>query len=65
MPGELDGYELSSWASQEYPNLKILLTTAMENKNNKTIVRSRDFQLLPKPYSKSELTRRISAFFTP
>jgi DNA-binding response OmpR family regulator/nitrogen-specific signal transduction histidine kinase len=61
MPGDLDGHELANWASHEYPDLKILLTTAMENENNKHSVRNYNFQLLPKPYSKSELTEKISS----
>ncbi len=62
MPGEMDGHELANWANQKYPQLNILLTTAMENKTSNKIVRNHHFQLLPKPYSKSELTNSISGF---
>jgi DNA-binding NtrC family response regulator len=62
MPGDMDGHELANWAHKQYPDLKILLTTAMENENNKAPERKHDFQLLQKPYSKDELTEIISSF---
>ncbi len=62
MPGDMDGHELANWAHEQYPDLKILLTTAMENENNKVPERKHDFQLLQKPYSKDELTEIISNF---
>ncbi len=61
MPGDMNGHELAGWANKKYPDLKILLTTAMENKpNSKQPVRNHNFQLLSKPYNKSELTESIS-----
>ena len=61
MPGDMNGHELASWANKKYPELKILLTTAMENKpSSKQPVRDHNFQLLPKPYNKFELTESIS-----
>ena len=65
MPGDMDGHELSNWTHQHFPNVKILLTTAMENESNKTPQRKHDFQLLQKPYSKDELTEIISTFLIP
>ena len=61
MPGDMNGFELADWASKEYPDLKILLTTAMENEPYKKYPRSNyNFKLLPKPYSKSELTEIVT-----
>jgi len=61
MPGDMNGHELAGWANKKYPELKILLTTAMENKpSSKQPVRNHSFQLLPKPYNKFELTESIS-----
>ncbi len=61
MPGDMDGYELAIWASKKHPELKILLTTAMENKlGSKQSGRNHNFELLPKPYNKFELTERIA-----
>ncbi len=61
MPGDMNGHELATWANKKYPELKILLTTAMENKpSSKQPIRNHNFELLPKPYNKYELTERIS-----
>jgi len=60
MPGDMNGHELAGWASQKYPKLKILLTTAMENKpSSKQPERNHSFHMLPKPYNKFELTESI------
>ena len=60
MPGDINGHELADWASREYPDLKILLTTAMIESSIKQEVKSHSFQLLAKPYSKNELTETVS-----
>ena len=61
MPGDMNGHELAGWANKKYPKLKILITTAMENKpSSKQPVRNHNFPLLPKPYNKFELTKSIS-----
>jgi len=61
MPGDMNGHELAGWANKKYPELKILLTTAMENlPGSKQPVRNHSFELLPKPYNKYELTESIS-----
>lgn len=60
MPGDMNGHELAGWASEKYPDLKILLTTAMENKaNSQQPERNHNFHMLPKPYNKFELTESI------
>ena len=61
MPGDMNGHELAGWANKKYPNLKILITTAMENRpSSDQPARNHDFQLLAKPYNKNELTESIS-----
>jgi CheY-like chemotaxis protein len=61
MPGDMNGHELADWANKKYPRLKILVTTAMENRpNSNQPARNHDFQLLAKPYNKNELTKFIS-----
>jgi len=62
MPGDMDGYELANWTHEQYPDLKILLTTAMENENSKSLASKHSFPLLQKPYSKDELTDMVSGF---
>ncbi len=59
MPGDMDGHKLSQWANKHYPELKILLTTAMDKNDNKQTAETVNFKLLPKPYSKSELLIEI------
>ena len=63
MPGDMDGHELSQWAKNNYSNLKILLTTAMEKNNKKQSEGTEKFKLLPKPYSKNELLVEIESLF--
>ncbi len=62
MPGDMDGYELANWAHHKFPDLKILLTTAMENESYRLSASKHNFPLLQKPYSKDELTDMISGF---
>lgn len=62
MPGDMDGYELANWTHKKFPDVKILLTTAMENESNRLPASKHSFPLLQKPYSKDELTDMISGF---
>ncbi len=64
MPGNWNGLELADWANKKYPDLKILLTTAIENENYKHSTIEHNFQLLQKPYSKNDLIKIISSFLT-
>ena len=60
MPGDMNGDELADWANKNYPDLKILLTTAMEKEpNRKQTIINHSYPLLPKPYSKKELTESL------
>ncbi len=60
MPGEMNGYELAKQATQQYPGLKVLLTSGYaskavaDNGQGKFIT-----HLLAKPYRKTELIKRI------
>ncbi|MCP4040913.1 MAG: response regulator, partial [Gammaproteobacteria bacterium] len=60
MPGGMNGYELAERASDNHPRLKVLLTSGYTEKtlaNNGQTRFSAD--LLIKPYTKTELTKRI------
>jgi CheY-like chemotaxis protein len=61
MPGDMNGRDLANWATNKYPQLKVLLTTAAE-KEVQQLQPTNDlsFQLLFKPYSKDDLLERIS-----
>lgn len=60
MPGKMNGRELAIWARDNFPNLKILLTTAAEKEvqllgdNDE-----KNFPLLQKPYSPVDLIKKI------
>ena len=60
MPGEMNGRDLASWAANKYPQLKILLTSAVEKETKEEqATRKPVFELLPKPYSKQDLLESI------
>jgi len=69
MPGDMDGQQLAQWAVRKHHDLKILLTTATENKEflefnttntkKKEINEDQEFKLLPKPYSKNNLIENV------
>jgi len=60
MPGEMNGYELAERATQQYPGLKVLLTSGF---TSRTVVRNAQakfaIHLLAKPYRKAELIKHI------
>jgi CheY-like chemotaxis protein len=61
MPGDMNGRDLAHWAATNYPNLKVLLTTAAEKEAQQFQPdNDLDFQLIPKPYSKHDLLERIN-----
>jgi CheY-like chemotaxis protein len=73
MPGDIDGNELARWAKKKYPDINILLTTAIEksttqktiNKNSIDIQSDRtlNFKMIAKPYSKNKLIEEITGLF--
>jgi len=60
MPGGMDGYELAQHVKQEYPEVKLLLTSGYTEKaarqNGHAIT---SLEVLSKPYSQQELAIRI------
>lgn len=64
MPGEINGRELADWASEKYPDLKIILTTAAKNEAIRLLQASEHpFHLLLKPFSKQELVKTVIKIF--
>jgi len=57
MPGELNGRDLAHRATAEYPELKVLLTTGMEMRQDAGV--QQDLPLLRKPYSAEQLAESI------
>lgn len=61
MPGDMNGQELANWAENMFPDLKILLTTAMLESGGNHVDEQKRFPLIEKPYSKDELADAITA----
>lgn len=64
MPGDINGYELAKMASDEFPDVKILLTSGYTGKLTvDSQISQLDLQaaLLNKPYSQQELAIRVRA----
>lgn len=60
MPGGINGYELAELATHNNPELKVLLTSGYTGKSLAYNGQSRfNTNLLSKPYSQSELSRRV------
>jgi PAS domain S-box-containing protein len=60
MPGKMSGTELSFWVADNYPDIKIILTTGFDKKsfkNDRSIPPS--IPVLHKPYSKSQLALQV------
>ncbi|MGC1506408.1 MAG: PAS domain S-box protein [Sulfitobacter sp.] len=64
MPGTLNGYELAAKVSQEFPNLKVLLTSGYASDVIALgLDHDRPYEVLHKPYRQSELASRLQALF--
>lgn len=60
MPGDLDGVALAREAKRRRPHLKVLLTTGYaEASIERTDAGGREFDVLNKPYGRSELSRKV------
>lgn len=60
MPGEMSGRDLATWASNKFPKLNILLTTAAEKEVQQIDgIKQKNFPLLQKPYSPQDLIKKI------
>ncbi len=64
MPGDMNGHELAAWAIKENPELKILLTSAIEKDiephTDNATGKKQSFPLLVKPYNKNDLINNIT-----
>ena len=60
MPGKMSGTDLSSWAAENYPDIKIILTTGFDKKSfKKDSSISPSIPVLHKPYSKAQLAMQV------
>jgi CheY-like chemotaxis protein len=61
MPGKMDGFELAEWFQSHYPSVPVLLTSGYNGGRNLpagSIFRGR---FIEKPYSQTQVARRIAA----
>ena len=62
MPGALNGYDLAAKVSQEFPQLKVLLTSGYASDViTSGLAHERPYEILHKPYRQSELARKLQA----
>ncbi|MFL4471119.1 response regulator [Tateyamaria armeniaca] len=62
MPGTLNGYDLAAKISQEFPNLKVLLTSGYASDVvTKAMANGAPQDILHKPYRQSDLAQRLHA----
>jgi CheY-like chemotaxis protein len=59
MPGSMDGWGLARWVRQERPGVKIILTSGVLRATEAAGDLCEDGPLMEKPYSHTELERRI------
>ncbi|WP_299417781.1 PAS domain S-box protein [uncultured Sulfitobacter sp.] len=65
MPGRLNGYDLAQKVSDEFPALKILLTSGYASDViTGSMAHDMPFDILHKPYRQSELAGRLQALLT-
>jgi CheY-like chemotaxis protein len=59
MPGNMDGWGLARWVRQQRPGVKIILTSGVIRATEAAGDLCEDGPLMEKPYSHTELERRI------
>ena len=66
MPGEINGFELANWVSDQYPGIQILLTTAsLDTLANVQSTSLKHYPVLPKPYTSQSLARELDRLIQP
>ena len=62
MPGDLNGYDLEAKIAEEFPDLKILLTSGYASDVvTSAMAHGRLYEILHKPYRQSDLAQRLQA----
>jgi DNA-binding NtrC family response regulator len=59
MPGEMNGFGLAQWVRQEYPDVRIILTSGIANTARNAEQVCGDGPFLEKPYSYEKLAAHI------
>ena len=64
MPGNLNGYELATKVSKEFPHIKILLTTGYAGGVPKTSVENEEnYDVIHKPFRQADLAHKLQALY--
>ena len=62
MPGTLNGYDLAARIAEEFPQIKVLLTSGYASDLvTSRMAHDRPFEILHKPYRQSDLAQRLQA----
>lgn len=59
MPGSMNGFAVARWVRQQRPNMKVVLTSGYAKAADAAREMCGEAPMLPKPYSPTELERRI------
>lgn len=61
MPGKMDGFALAEWFRSHHPHVPVLLTSGYSGTRSVTSTVSSESQFISKPYSQTQVARRIAA----
>lgn len=60
MPGQMDGFGLAEWFEAHYPAVPVLLTSGYNGGRNLPVPARARGRFIEKPYSQSQVARRIA-----
>jgi CheY-like chemotaxis protein len=61
MPGKMDGFGLAEWFRSHYPNVPVLLTSGYNGGRSLPATSDPAVRFIEKPYSQTQVERRIAA----
>ena len=61
MPGKMDGFGLAEWFRSHYPNVPVLLTSGYHGGRSLSAASIPGVRFIEKPYSQTQVARRIAA----
>lgn len=60
MPGSMDGFDLAAWFESHYPSVPVLLTSGYNARRNLPAPAASGGRFIEKPYSQTQVARRIA-----
>ena len=61
MPGQMDGFGLAEWFRSHYPGVPVLLTSGYNGGRSLSAAAIPGVRFIEKPYSQTQVARRIAA----